>query len=157
MTCCVGRKAFGRNLWASNCRFAHGGGGGQGCGLLDGRVCIVGGTWMGSRMARFLVGMICLQVGFLNGVLCWVQGFWQGYWVYRWASFAASFAHHGSRSNHGGTTPRQFPIGQPAKGQVPPEPKDPRVSPREDLGLPLGRIPHLRPGPCEFKNLALTP
>ena len=26
MTCCVGRKAFGRNLWASNCRFAHGGG-----------------------------------------------------------------------------------------------------------------------------------
>ena len=51
----------------------------------------------------------------------------------------------------------QFPIGQPAKGQVPPEPKDHRVSPREDLGLPLGSIPHLRPGPSEFKNLALTP
>ena len=38
---------------------------------------------MGSRMARFLVGMICLQVGFLNGVLCWAQGFWQGCWVHR--------------------------------------------------------------------------
>ena len=83
MTCCIRRKAFGRNLWASNCRFAHGGGGGQGCGFLDGRVCIVGGAWMGSRMARFLVGMICLQVGFLNGVLCWAQGFWQGYWVHK--------------------------------------------------------------------------
>ena len=55
MTCCVGRKAFGRNLWASNCRFAH----------VGGVVARAAGFWM---------------AGFaLSGVLGWAPE-WHGFW-----------------------------------------------------------------------------
>ena len=75
MTCCVGYKAFGRDAgWASNCRVCTcgEGAGRQGCGLLDGRVCIERGGLKG--WSGFLVGLACLRGSERRVVVLGAQG-----------------------------------------------------------------------------------